>query len=110
MPTLDERMTLIERRVTGLEVAHDRDIEFIAKKLVDHSSRLESIEDKVDRIDTKVDKLEAKFDKLEAKVDKLGGAVAQLSSAFEAFPSIIARTLSETLRAEFAARDKPMQS
>ena len=99
MPSMDERLALLERRVTGLEVAHDRDIEFISKKLVEHSTRLETIEDKVDALQRDVKIVQGDLKSLTVKVDKLG-------TAFDAFPSIIARTISETVRAEFAARDK----
>ena len=99
MPTFDERIALLERRVPGLEVAHDRDIEFIAKKLVEHSTRLESIEDKVDSLQMDVKGLQQ--DMHEVKVDVKG-----LKTGFDTFPSVIARAISETIRAEFDGRDR----
>ena len=81
MPTMDQRLALLEQRVEAIEAAHDRNTEFLVKKAVEHATRL---------------------DHLQADVTEIKGDIKSIISGIDAMPSIIARTMHEVLD----ARDK----
>ena len=92
MPTLDQR-------VTSLELASERNTDFVNEKLVEHAVRL-------DRIEFKVDKLALDVAAIKGDVATLKSDVAGLKSGVDALPAVIA----QIIRDEFAARDRKSAS
>ena len=99
MATIEQRPNLLEDRVAHLEDACVRNVGFIGKKLVEHAIRLHRIEEKVDVLNKKVDRLDA-------KVERLAVEVAGIKAGMDALPAVIA----QTIRDEFAARDRKSAS
>lgn len=92
MPTMDQRLALLEHRVEAIEAAHDRNTEFLVKKVVAHATKLDHLQADVSAI--KSDVSEIKADSTGLKSD-----MAAIKSAIDALPAIIARTMHEVLDA-----------
>ena len=90
MPTTDQRIALLERRVEQIEGAHDRNTEFLVKKVVEHATKLDHLQADVSAI--KADVSGIKTDSTGLKAD-----MAAIKSAIDALPAIIARTIQEVL-------------
>lgn len=90
MPTVDQRLTVLEERVASLEDAYERNMEFVGKKLVEHAVRLDRIEQTLVGLDRKVESLDHKVDVLDRRVQGI-------QTGIDALPKIIAQTISEEL-------------
>jgi len=77
MPTVEQRLKFLEDRVAVLTDAYERNMEFIGKKLSEHSQR---------------------FDRLEVKMDVMAADIVSIKAGIDALPSIIARTFDEVLK------------
>ena len=102
MPTMDQRVALLEHRVEAIEVAHDRNTEFLVKKVVEHATKLDHLQADVTGLKSDVSGLKADSTILKSDTSTLKSDVAAIKSAIDALPAIIARTMHEVLD----ARDK----
>ena len=92
-------MQTLDQRVSALEIATERNTDFVNEKLVEHAVRL-------DRIEHKVDKLAVDVAAIRVDVADLKSGMAGLKSGLDALPAVIA----QIIRDEFAARDRKSAS
>ena len=102
MPTVEERLNLLERNNVVLTQKVEEltgQFQFISSQLASVQrymhGRFDQVDARFDQIDARFDKLEGRMDRLEVKVDRLEGEVMSLRRDL---PTIVAETMREVLR------------
>ena len=109
MPTVEERLNLLERNNVVLTQKVEEltgQFQFISSQLGSVQrfmhGRFDQIDARFDKVDARFDKLEGRFDKLEGRFDKLEGRMDRLEGEVVGLrrdlPTIVAETMREVLR------------